>query len=120
MVIIDLLLSTKVREITGADTARIHRAFNATRGQDGEFSSENALDWIFSGNDDRANTRSITSKTEAALGTDSQPMTLGSSGHQQPPTPAQRPNSPNPGNQTFVDLTGMLDVQLTGMLTPPF
>ena len=69
---------------------------------------ENALDWIFSGNDDRANTRSVTSKTEAGLGTDSQPMTLGSSGHQQPPTPAQRPNLPNFGNQTFVDLTGML------------
>ena len=98
-----------MREITGADTARIHRTFNTTRNlQDGEFSVENALDWIFSGNDDRANTRSVTSKTEAGLGTDSQPMTLGSSGHQQPPTPAQRPNSPNFGNQTFVDLTGML------------
>jgi len=100
------VLVDQVREITGADTARIHRAFNATRNsQDGEFSVENALDWIFSGNDDRANTRSVTSKTEAGLGTDSQPMTLGSSGHQQPPTPAQRPNSPNFGNQTFVDLT---------------
>jgi len=61
--------------------------------------------WMLSGNDDRANTRSITSKTEAGLGTDSRPMALGASGHPQPHTPAQWPNSLNLGNQTFVDLT---------------
>ena len=60
---------------------------------------------MLSGNDDRAKTRSITSKTEAGLGTDSRPMALGASGHPQPHTPAQWPNSLNLGNQTFVDLT---------------
>jgi len=60
---------------------------------------------MLSGNDDRANTRSITSKTDSGLGTDSRPIALGASGHQQPHTPAQWPNSLNLGNQTFVDLT---------------
>jgi len=60
---------------------------------------------MLSGNDNRASTRSITSKTEAGLGTDSGPMALGASGHQQPHTSTKRPNSLDLGNQTFVDLT---------------